>query len=418
MKPRLLLLLSLLLFLAPRAPVHAEAPSTGSLAAALKPLVDEGQIAGAVMLVADKDRILALESVGFSSLATRAPMKDDALFWIASMTKGVTGVALMMLVDEGKVKLDDPVEKYLPEFKGQQVQEDEKTPPRAPKHPITVRDVMTHTSGLITARDPRLKWVPTLEEKVKQGAGFPLIREPGTKFEYNNVGINTAGRIIEVVSGMPYPDFLQQRLLDPLGMRDTTFWPTEEQAARLACSVRLNKEKTKLEDVKLDANVTPEAFEKLSQKARVPRRVFDNFGIGKFNEYAVRFGEPAGGLFSTATDMSRLCRMLLNEGTLEGRRYLSPEAVRTLSTVQSGDVPVTPDSGYGMGWYAKFRGEEPPAVGTYTHQGARKTVMWVDPRHGLTMLIMVQNFDMTPETHKRMHGEFLKAVMRHFGTAR
>lgn len=393
----------------------AGSPPSGVLATALKPLVDEGKIAGAVMFVADKDKVLALESVGYSSLATKTPMENDALFWIASMTKSVTGVAVMMLVDEGKISLDDPVEKYLPEFKGQQVQETEGGPLHPPKHPITIRNVMTHTSGLLTARDPRLKNVPTLEEKVKQSAQFPLIREPGTKFEYNNVGINAAGRIVEVVSGMPYPEFMQQRLFTPLGMKDTTFWPSEEQAARLASSVRLNKDKTALEDVKLDANLPPEVFARLSKTATVPRRVFDNFGVGKFSEYASKYGEPAGGLFSTATDMGRFCQMLLNGGTFGGKRYLSENAIKAMSSVQSGDVKVTPETGYGIGWYAKFGGEEPPGIGSYTHQGARKTVMWVDPKNGLAMVVMVQNFDIEPEAHKRLHREFLKAATAKFG---
>ncbi|RBP43824.1 CubicO group peptidase (beta-lactamase class C family) [Roseimicrobium gellanilyticum] len=407
MKIRFLMFLALLFT---SVAIVAETPTSGPLAAALKPLVDEGKIAGAVMLVADKDKVLALESAGYASLATKEPMKNDAVFWIASMTKSVTGVAVMMLVDEGKISLDDPVEKYLPEFKGQQVQEREGGPLHPPKHPITIREVMTHTSGLLTARDPRLKYVPTLEEKVKQSAQFPLIREPGTKFEYNNVGINAAGRIVEVVSGMPYPEFLQQRLFTPLGMKDTTFWPTEEQASRLASSVRLNKDKTALEDVKLDANLPAETFAKLSKTATVPRRVFDNFGVGKFSEYANKYGEPAGGLFSTATDMGRFCQMLLNGGTFDGKRYLTENAVKAMSSVQSGDVKVTPDTGYGIGWYAKFAGAEPPGMGSYTHQGARKTVMWVDPKNGLAMVVMVQNFDMDPDAHKRMHQSFLKAA--------
>jgi CubicO group peptidase (beta-lactamase class C family) len=213
---------------------------------------------------------------------------------------------------------------------------------------------------------------------------------------------------------MPYPEFLQQRLLTPLGMKDTTFWPTEEQALRLANSVRFNKDKTALEDVKLDANVTSEVFAKLSKTATVPRRVFDNFGVGKFSEYANKYGEPAGGLFSTATDIGRFCQMLLNGGMLEGKRYLSESAVKAMSSVQSGDVKVTPDTGYGIGWYAKFAGVEPPGMGSFTHQGARKTVMWVDPKNGLAMVIMVQNFDMDPEAHKRMHGGFLKAAIENF----
>src|SRR6185437_11866890 len=173
----------------------------------------------------------------------------------------LTGAALMMLVDEGKVSLDDPVEKYLPEFKGQQVVESDGSL-HPPKHPITVREIMCHTSGLIRANDKSLKRTQSLAENVAEIARHPLLREPGTKYEYNNCGINTGGRIIEVVSGMPYADFMQKRLFDPLGMKDTTFWPNAEQASRLAHTARRNKERP-------DSNV----LEQIRQDKDVPAHV-------------------------------------------------------------------------------------------------------------------------------------------------
>src|SRR4051812_26167313 len=160
-----------------------------------------------VVLVADKEKVLDLEAVGVSSVEKKTPMKTDALFWIASMTKSVTGAALMMLLDEGKLSLDDAVEKYLPEFKGQLVAEQGKEP-HAPRHPITLREVMDHTSGLALPNDPALKRAYSLKENVGQLAKLPLQWEPGTKFQYNNSGINTGARVLEVVSGVAYAEFM------------------------------------------------------------------------------------------------------------------------------------------------------------------------------------------------------------------
>jgi hypothetical protein len=146
-----------------------------------------------VALVADKDKVLDLETAGYSSLATKAPMREDAVFWLASMSKSFTGTALMMLVDEGRVSLDDAVEKYLPEFTEQEVEQEgiERHPPA---HPITVREIMSHTSGLVLAGDKDLKRTQSLRENVAEVAKKPLRQEPGTKYEYDNSGINTGGR--------------------------------------------------------------------------------------------------------------------------------------------------------------------------------------------------------------------------------
>ena len=225
---------------------HGE--SAGPLQPVLQSIVDKHIAPGVVVLVANKDKVLDLEAAGYASLANKLPMRKDAVFWIASMSKSLTGAALMMLVDEGKVSLDDPVDKFLPEFKGQQVKDADGIL-HAPKHPITVREVMCHTSGLVLANEKGLKKTQSLQENVALFASYPLRQEPGTKYEYNNCGIDTGGRIIEVLSGMRYADFMQKRLFDPLGMKDTTFWPNEEQASRLAHTARFTADKTGLEEI-------------------------------------------------------------------------------------------------------------------------------------------------------------------------
>lgn len=393
---------------------HAAEP--GPLASVLQAAVEKHEVAGTVVLVADKERVLDLEAAGFSSLGAKTPMKTDALFWIASMTKSFTGAALMMLVDEGKVNLDDPVEKYLPEFKGQMVAADgiEMHPPQ---HPITVREIMDHTSGVALPNDPVFKGKNTLKEIVEVVARLPLRREPGTKYEYNNSGINTGGRIIEVVSGMSYVDFVQQRLFTPLEMKDTTFFPNEEQASRMAHSARFTEDKKELEDIDHAKGITPQLITKLSEgkDLKVPQALMENMGMGVIVEAAYRYGQPAGGLYSTASDVGRFCQMLLNGGTWHGHRFLSEAAIKTLSANQTGDVVVNPNEGYGVGFSVKLKDDEGPAPGSFGHRGARRTVMWVDPTHQLVMVAMLQRMDMTGEQQKDFYGSVFRAVVEKFG---
>ena len=232
--------LSLLLFaaLAIVTPV-AHAAEARKIAPLLQPYVDSRTLAGAVTLVASKDKILDLEAVGWMDVAAKKRMRTDCIFWIASQSKPITATALMMLVDEGKVSVDDPVEKYLPEFKDQWLavpQVKEQVLLKKPKHPITVKNVLSHTSGMSfksALEQPTLDLF-ALALRVQSYAMTPLQFEPDTKYQYSNAGINTAGRIVEVVSGMAFEKFLQQRLFKPLGMKDTSFWPTTSQLKRIA----------------------------------------------------------------------------------------------------------------------------------------------------------------------------------------
>lgn len=257
-----LLLIPLLCSLALLVPWLVQATeSSQAVATALQPFVANHTLAGAVTLVATRDRVLNLEAVGYADVAAHKPMKTDALFWIASMSKPMTATALMMLVDAGKVRLEDPVEKYLPEFKGQMLaveQDQTHALLKAPTRPITVRDVLSHTSGLpfMSRVERKIDTLP-LRAAVLSYALTALKFEPGTKYDYSNAGINTVGRIIEVVSGMPYEEFMSRRLFKPLGMKDTTFWPTPKQLQRLAKSYKPNAEKTGLEEITVDQLTYP-----------------------------------------------------------------------------------------------------------------------------------------------------------------
>ena len=390
----------------------AEAPAP--IASVLQSFVDQRIAPGVVALVANREGVLAVEKAGYASLANKTPMREDAVFWIASMSKSLTGTALMMLVDEGKVSLDDPVEKFLPEFKGQQVEQEgiEMHPPR---HPIAVREIMSHTSGLVLASEKTLKRTQVLKDDVLEYAKHSLRQEPGTKYEYNNSGINTGGRIIEVVSGMPYAEFMQKRLFDPLGMKDTTCWPNEEQAARLAHTARFTEDKKDLVEIVQDANVRPEQILKFSGGVPVPRAVTQDMGFGISFDYGKRYAMPAGGYFSTARDLGQFCRMLLRGGELNGKRYLSEKAVNEMSAPQIGDAKLSPQESYGIGWSVKLNDEEGPSAGSFGHRGARRTAMWIDPKNWLAMVILVERFDMPSEQQKVMYGGFMKAAVARFG---
>ncbi len=339
----------------------AEAPSGSAVVSALQPFIDHGALAGAVTLVATKDRLLDVQTVGFADTAAKQPMQTNTLFWIASQSKPMTAAAFMMLVDEGKVALDDAVEKYLPEFKGQMVmveRDSDHVLLRKPSHPITVREVLSHTSGLpfsSAMEQPTLDGLP-LKDAVRSYAMTPLQFQPGTQYQYSNAGINTAARILEVVSGKSYEQFMDERLFKPLGMTETTFWPMPDQARRIAKSYKPNADKTALEETPITQLQYP-----LSSRGH-------------------RFPMPAGGLFSTATDTARFCQMILNRGTCSSGRILTERAVEELTRKQTGpNVTNTYGLGFALG------------EGWCGHGGAQATNMTIDQNRGLVFIWMVQH---------------------------
>src|SRR2546425_1095992 len=233
--------LSFILLASPARGENLDPDKLSQLRERMQVFVDQHEIAGAVTVVGRKEGILGHEAVGRLNLERSQPMPKDALFRIASMTKPITAIGIMILADEGKLSIEDAVEKHLPEFRGQTLVASRtadamtlKKPPR----PITLRDLLTHTSGLpgppAGLGDLYVKRNHTLAEAVMAFSQRPLDFEPGTKWAYCNTGIDTLGRIIEVASGQAYEDFLKKRLFDPLGLTDTTFYPTADQLKRAA----------------------------------------------------------------------------------------------------------------------------------------------------------------------------------------
>src|SRR5262245_12755897 len=222
-------------------PAQSPAPSP-AVRASLQKFVDSGDIAGGVAVVGRADAVLAHEAVGKADLATDTPMASDAVFRIASMTKPITAIGIMMLADEGRLRVTDKVEQHLPEFKNQMLvanRELDTLTLKKPARPITIKDLLTHTSGLPGGYPAGLSDLYTRRNRtLAEGAPVmsqrPLEFEPGSKWQYCNAGIDTLGRIIEVVSGQSYEQFLKVRLFDRLGMKDTTFFPTPDQLKRAA----------------------------------------------------------------------------------------------------------------------------------------------------------------------------------------
>ncbi len=356
--------------------------SSGILSGPVQPFVARGELAGAVLLAADAAGVCALETLGWADIEHHVPMAPDTLFWIASMSKPITGTAFMTLVDEGCVGLDDPVEQYLPEFAHQWLiveEDDAHRVLRKPEHPITVREVLSHTSGLpfcSALETPTLDGL-SLEVAVRSYGIAPLTFAPGTRYSYSNAGINTAGRIIEVVTGLAFEDFVEERLFRPLGLTDTTFWPSKAQLTRLAKSYRPNAAQSALEPFDIGQLRYP-----LDDRTR---------GI-----------MPAGGYFSTAADMAILCRMILNGGALNGRRYLSDAALREMTRKQTGDLP----DGYGLGLAVD--------ADSCGHGGAHATNMEVNWKHSLVTVYLIQHGGFLGESGTA-HGLFKAAAEKAFG---
>jgi len=392
----LLLLLTVTLLLVPRelpaqtatAPTLVASTNTKTpIAAAMQPFVDSGGIAGAVTLVARSGQIVALDVVGQSDLEAKTPMRADSLFCIASMTKPITATALMMLVDEGKLSLDDPVSKFIPEFADIKVLPpskpgEPKPAPQPPKRPVTVFDCVTHTAGLVGSQQNE----GSLAESAAKLGTRPLAFEPGTKWQYSP-GITVCGRVVEVVSGMPYEKFLDERIFRPLGMTDSTFYPTDDQQRRMARLYEPSKD----------------------TKALKPATswIYDLAPGHSPN--------PSAGLFSTARDLARFYQMVLDGGTYEGRRLLSAEAVRRMTTIQTGDLPAgfVPGCGWGLGWCVV---REPQGItatvspGTFGHGGAFGTQGAVDPRSKTVYVLLFQRVGLKNSDGSPMREAFMKSA--------
>ncbi|HJU55560.1 MAG TPA: serine hydrolase domain-containing protein [Pyrinomonadaceae bacterium] len=326
--------------------------------ARMKSFVERRTTAGAVMLVARRGRVVSLDAVGFQDLESKKPMRPDTIFDTRSVTKVVTAVGIMILMEEGRLALSDPVEKYLPEFK-----------PRGQFKPITIRQLLTHTAGLPLYRlreseEIAIKRNRTLTDYVtflsKQEPEF----EPGTQFRYMSGGFAILGRIIEVVSGKPYEQFMRERVFEPLGMKDSFFFIPPEKRSRIAAIYRML-------DGKLDRW---EEIEADNQRAVYPG--------------------PEFAMFSTATDLLAFCRMMLDGGTFKGRRILSKLSVETMTQNQTLHIksavtqrPVFQGFGWGL-WGDPVFDFPLTSRGSFGHNGAFGAIIWIDPEKKLIRIFL------------------------------
>jgi len=330
--------------------------------------VEKKQTAGVVVLVARRGKVVFLET--FGSLTQGKPMQPDAIFRIYSMTKPITSVAALMLCEDGKFKLDDPVAQYLPAFGEQRVDAGEGKDPVPANPEMTIRDLMRHTSGLTYGVEVAGN---TLADMVASLGKRPLHSQPGTHFEYS-VSTDVLGCIVEVVSGKPLDEFMQERIFRPLDMKDSDFFvPADKMDRFTACYGR-------------GSNGT--------------LRVTDWGGITSRYRKRPRVLSGGGGLVSTARDYSRFCQMLLNGGELEGTRLLRPQTIQLMTTNQlpSAAMPMSlgglkvPGLGFGLGVSVKLDSPsaKPNTVGEYGWSGAASTSFWVAPRPALFVIVLQQ----------------------------
>jgi CubicO group peptidase (beta-lactamase class C family) len=365
----------------------------------------DGLVPGAVVAIAKGGKLAYLQAVGFQDRAKTVPMKTNSIFWIASMSKPVTSVAAMILVDDGKLDLDAPVARYLPELGDMRVAVEKTDPatgdtqyglglPERPKRPMTVRDLLRHTSGLIypeldfaypergladAAADFGIRaihrlygWADatayrrdtTLADFVSVLARLPLAHQPGEVWEYG-LSADVLGRVVEVASGEPLDRFLQSRIFTPLHMVDTGFYVPEEKLGRLVDSPM--PERPRIWDV------------------TTPAKLFSG----------------GGGLVSTAPDYLRFCQMLLNDGELDGVRLLTPQAVKEMTTnalppdirIFGNEVGPLAGRSFGLGFAIRtdpVSSWTPGAVGSFSWAGLWGTYFWIDPAEKLIGLQMIQ----------------------------
>lgn len=358
--------------------------------ARMRAFVDQGRISGAVTLVARHGAVAELDAVGWQDLEAKKPMRTDTIFQIMSMTKPVTAAGIMMLAEEGKLALTDPVAKHLPEFRGQWLIEardgENKRTLKRPSRPITIRDLLTHTSGMPSMPPESYKdLLSTLELTLAQAVTLysqqPLEFEPGTRWMYSNPGIATLGRIIEVVSDQPYEKFLADRIFKPLGMKDSFFFPPEEKTGRISMLYDLDGGKLK----RAGAGALGGDPAKYRKGAKYPC--------------------PECGLYSTASDLAAFYQMTLSGGTYNGQRLLSRTSVELMTTLQTGGLQAghAPGMGYGLAW-AMVR--EPlgalsyRSIGTYGHGGAFGTEGWVDPKKDMVEVLLIQRSEGGDDTER------------------
>jgi CubicO group peptidase (beta-lactamase class C family) len=349
----------------------------------LQGFVDEGKIAGAVTLVASDDQVIDVSVVGLADIASGRAMTRETIFRVASMTKPITATALMRLVEQGKLQFEDPVAKYIPTFGSPKLKDGSpKLKDGAAAREVTIAEVLTHTAGLASASG--LQGERTLAEEVEAIGRQPLQFAPGTKWQYSS-GLTVAGRLIEIASGMSYEDYLRKEIFEPLGMRDSGFTLTAEQAKRLATTYKPGGGDGKLAAVEIP------------------------------DPTAKRMPNPSGGLYSTADDMAKFYQAVLRD--LHGAKGLLDEgSTRRMLAPQTGDLITgfTPGNAWGLGWCLL---RQPQGVtrllspGTFGHGGAWGTQGWVDPARGVVLVLMIQRSEFGNSDGSDVRDRFNESVL-------
>ncbi|MBS1811683.1 MAG: beta-lactamase family protein [Acidobacteria bacterium] len=371
--------------------------------------MESNQISGAVTLVARKGRVAHYEAHGLMDIEAKTPIRKDAMFRMASSTKPVAGVAIMMLMEEGKVRLSDPVSRFIPEFKNPKVAIPKPSipapvvPGQSPPVPeittiaatreITVRDLLTHTSGLgsggasageaakvMQSRKP----TDALADFIPRLGALPLDFQPGTQFRYSGLaGIDVLSRIVEIASGQTFDQFLKTRIFDPLGMKDTFFaLPTDRQNRLMTLYRRAGNK-----------------LEKHPNQEMLMNRIYFS---------------GAAGLVSTAEDYFQFAQMLANGGQLNGKRLLSPRTVALMSSNHTGELfpgQLGRPAGMGFGFTVEvvadaIKADSRRSVGSFGWDGAFGTHFWVDPKEQLVAVLMIQT------ANRGLHRDFENAVMQ------
>ena len=379
------------------------APASAGIAAdrlerlhqAMKGFVDRKEVSGIVTLVAREGKTVDVYAVGQADIEKNVPMKADSIFRIASMSKPITSVAIMMLFEENKLFLSDPVSKFIPAFKSSTVLEDGKVVPA--RRAITIRDLLSHRSGITYGflnggpvgngyrkngvTDGLTSTTLTLEDGINKLAAEPLVSQPGAAFNYS-LSTDVLGRVIEVASGQPFNVFLRERIFKPLKMNDTDFVVPESKWARFVAVYSPDGKGgiRQMNDPETfgNANMSPWAY---------------------YKEGKTYFSGGAG-LTSTAADYARFANMLLNGGVLDGVRLLSPKSIELMTANHTAEVPhplpvvgVGKDFGLGFSVVTDLASTQTlGSTGMFGWSGIYGTNFWVDPKEKLVAIMMVQKY--------------------------
>lgn len=373
----LLIFISLLFFLSCQSSLDQNIAT--DVETRMQKFIAEKKISGAVTIAIHDGIIIHHQATGYANIEKKQKMTNQSLFRIASLTKNITSIGIMILQDRGMLIVDDKVSKYIPSYDSIKV--------KGSSEPVDLRiwHLMSHTSGINV---PRVDRINSLEELAEIAAKQPLDFVPGSQWKYSR-GLDVCARIIEIISGMNYADFLKKEIFEPLGMENTTFYPSEEQGKRLVITYQPSENGEDIVPSTNESLITP------------PRGLFTP--------------SPSGGLISSAQDMARFYQMLLNGGELEGTTIISESSSKQIRESKTGEnkAGFVPGSAWGLGFGIV---KQPTGVssmlslGTFGHGGAYGTQGWADPVTNTVYVLMIQRTKFGNSDASEIRKEFQQAI--------